>query len=92
MAVKIYDSIHTHSIRYEESIFRKDYFMNYLRILLMTNNYVDCIKILSQEIDFLLDNQSSIFESISVYILDLMLVYMVTHNAKEIEEAFEILE
>ena len=91
-AILIYDKIHLYSIKYEESIFRKDYFMNYVQILISINNYLECIQVLSREIDFLMHSYKCQFEGIAVYILDLMLIYMITHNTQEIEAASEILE
>lgn len=91
-SLRIYDDIHSYSIRYNEIIFRKDYVMNYIKILVSMNNYIECIKVLSQEIDFLMNNDKCKFEGISVYILDLMLIYLITHNAQEVECASEILE
>lgn len=66
--------------------------MNFLRILIERHNYVECIKVLSKEIEFLRTSEKCRFEGIQVYILDLMLVYMITHNTKEIELANELIE
>ena len=91
-AIQIYSHIHTYSIKYNETIFRKDYIMNYIQLLISVNNYVECIRVLSQEIDFLMNNDQCQFEGISIYILDLMLIYMITHNTQEIEAAVDIIE
>ena len=83
-ALAIYERIHDYSIKYEESLFRKDYIMSYLRILIVMNNYNNATRVLKREIEFLKTCDKCQYRGIETYILDLMIIYMITNNRKEI--------
>lgn len=91
-ALRIYDKIHDYSIKFEESLFRKDYFMNYLRILISINNFVEAIRVVKREIDFLTTCEKCKYEGIAVCILDLMLLYMIANRAHDIEASSSLIE
>lgn len=91
-AVRVYERLHDYSIKFEEALFRKDYIMSYLRILISINNYADAARVLRREIDFLMTCEKCKYDGIAVYILDLMLVYMITNNRQEIENSAALTE
>lgn len=88
----IYDKLHDYSIKFEESLFRKDYIMSYLRILISINNYNDAIKVLKKEIDFLMVCEKCKHEGISLYIMDLMIIYMLMNDSEGIKASTALLE
>ncbi len=90
-ALDIYDKVHMYSIEFEESIFRRDYFLKYLGLAIQEKDYLRCIEILTKEIQYLREIDRDNIESANLYILDLTLVYMITHNTKEIKSIEELL-
>ena len=61
--------------------------MQYLRILIAQNNYVQAAEVLRKETEFLLQSEKCKKDGISVYIMDLMLVDMITPNLQAIDAA-----
>ena len=74
----------------EEKVFRKDYMLHYLRLLIEENKFSKCVEVLSREIHFIREIDQSNLSSANLFILDLMLVYLITHNPQEIENAREL--
>ena len=82
----IYERVHLYSIKYEETIFRKDYFMQLVRVLVASNEYVRAVQSLENEIDFLKNCEKVKGDSINTYLLDLLLIHLIMHNASKIDE------
>lgn len=90
-AIDIYEAIHISAIKFEEKVFRKDYFLNYLKLLIDQNEYVESLKVIAREIDFI--ETSSIGKSDwNLYMMDLLLIYMISHNKDEIQKICPKLE
>jgi hypothetical protein len=89
-ALEIHEKIHLYSIKFEEKVFRKDYMLHYLRLLIEENKFSKCVEVLSREIHFIREIDQSNLSSANLFILDLMLVYLITHNPQEIENAREL--
>ena len=82
----IYERIHLYSIKYEETIFRKDYFMQLIRLLVSSNEYVRAVQSLENEIEFLKNCDKVKNDSINTYLLDLLLIHLIMHNTTKIDE------
>ena len=65
--------------------------MQYLRILVSQNSYAKCIEVLKTEIDFLRSSEKNKYDGTGLYIMDLMLIYMIMHNGKEVDASEELL-
>jgi hypothetical protein len=61
--------------------------MQYLRLVISQNNYTKAAEVLRLEIDFLLGSEKCKKDGVSLYILDLFLVHMITHNPMAIDNA-----
>lgn len=78
--------MHFYMLKYEETIFRKDYFVYYLKILVTMNQFLRVVNALKTEIEFIKNNEKCRGENLNVYILDLLLMYFITHDEKAIED------
>ncbi len=89
-AIIVYERIHYYAIKYDEHLFRRDYIMQYLRLVISQNNYIKAAEILKMEVDFLLESEKCKKDGISLYIMDLFLIHMITHNAMAIDNASDL--
>jgi len=89
-AISLYERLHYYAIKYDEHLFRRDYIMQYLRLVISQNNYIKAAEILQLEIDFLLHSEKCKKDGVSLYIMDLFLVHMITHNPMAIDNAVDL--
>ena len=74
-----------YAIKHEEHIFRKDYIVQLVRLLLVSNEFVRVTQVLKNEIQFLENSEKCKKEGINLYILDLLLVLLITHDLQQVD-------
>lgn len=89
-AIELYEIIHLNSIKFEEKVFRKDYVLNLLRILIEQNEYIVALKTLGRELEFIQSTEISI-GNWNLYMMDTLLIYMIIHNEGEIKKMIQSL-
>lgn len=82
-SIKIYAKMHGYMIKFEEHLFRKDYFTAYLKLLYASSAYLPAIEALKTEIDFLETSEKCKLENLNTHILALLLTYFIVHDDSE---------
>ena len=88
-AAVIYERIHFYSIKHEETIFRKDYFMQLLRLLIISNDFVKTTTVLQNEITFRKESEKCKDDGINLYVMDLLLLHLIMHDVLKVDSIYQ---